>query len=396
MSESKKVTLKKGREKPIYRRHPWIFSGAIREVEGSPGPGEPVQVIDEKGNFIAWGAYSPHSQIRVRIWNWNQESEITPDLLTAKIQASIDHRQRIGFDYPMMRLVHAESDGLPGLIVDRYGNTVVYQLLSAGVEYWKDEIPDILADLTSADTIYERSDGDVRDLEGLPKRAGVIKGLEPDELIIIDDAGVKTLIDIRRGHKTGYYLDQRENRVKISNLCSEKKVLDCFCYTGGFSIPAAIKGAASITMIDESQNALELAERNAEINNVPGDLMTIQKGDVFKLLRKFRDKGEKFDLIILDPPKFAPTASFADKAARGYKDINLLAFKLLTQGGLLATFSCSGGISREFFLRVLSGAALDAEVNARIQINMGQSADHSVNLSFPEGTYLKGFGLRVE
>ena len=230
----------------------------------------------------------------------------------------------------------------------------------------------------------------------MPKRAGVVKGLEPDELITIEDAGIKTLIDIRNGHKTGYYLDQRENRVKISNLCSEKKVLDCFCYTGGFSIPAAIKGAASITMIDESQDALELAERNAEINNIPSHLITVQKGDVFELLRKLRDRGEKFDLIILDPPKFAPTASFADKAARGYKDINLLAFKLLTPGGLLATFSCSGGISREFFLRVLSGAALDAGVNARIQINMGQSADHSVNLSFPEGTYLKGFGLRVE
>ena len=396
MVQMNKIVIKKGREKPIYRRHPWLFSGAIKEVDGDPSLGETVELIDTEGNFLAWGAYSPQSQIRVRIWSWDQEAKITPDFLTDKIQSSIEHRQRIGFDYSMMRLVHAESDGLPGLIVDRYGNTVVYQLLSAGMEYWKNEIPEILADLTRADTIYERSDGDVRELEGLPRRAGVVKGTETEELISIEDTGVKTLIDIKNGHKTGYYLDQRENRIMVSSLCSDKKVLDCFCYTGGFSIPAALSGAASITMIDESQDALQLAERNAAMNDIPGGLITAQKGDVFDLLRKFRDKGEKFDLIILDPPKFAPTASFADKAARGYKDINLLAFKLLRPGGMAATFSCSGGISREFFLRVLSGAALDAEVNARIQLNMGQSADHSVNLSFPEGIYLKGFGIRVE
>ena len=396
MAQLKKLIIKKGREKPIYWLHPWVFSGAVQEIEGDPRLGEPVQVVDSGGNFLAWGAYSPHSQIRIRIWSWDQEQMITPDFLNSRIRASIDHRQRIGFDFPMMRLVHAESDGLPGLIVDRYGNIVVYQLLSAGVEYWKDEIPEILADITHAETVYERSDGDVRELEGLPRRAGVRYGLEVDGLVTVEDAGVKTLIDIKKGHKTGNYLDQRENRIKVSSLCSDKKVLDCFCYTGGFSIPAAMKGAASITMVDESQDALDLADRNAALNNIPGDLIKIQKGDVFEQLRKFRDQDEKFDLIILDPPKFAPTSSFADKAARGYKDINLLAFKLLTPGGLVATFSCSGGISREFFLRVLSGAALDAGVNARIQINMGQSVDHSVNLSFPEGIYLKGFGIRVE
>ena len=396
MSQVKKVIIKKGREKPIYRRHPWIFSGAIKGVDGEPSLGEPVQVLDSGGNFLAWGAFSPESQIMIRIWSWDQEQIISPDFFSSRIQASLDHRHRIGFDHPMMRLVHAESDGLPGLIVDRYGDVVVYQLLSAGVEYWKEEIPEILANLTGAETIYERSDGDVREKEGLPKRAGTVIGPDLEELITVEDAGIKTLIDIKKGHKTGYYLDQRENRGKVSAMCSGKKVLDCFCYTGGFSVPAAIKGAASITMIDESQDALHLAERNAAINNIRGDLIKVQKGDVFELLRKFRDQDEKFDLIILDPPKFAPTASFADKAARGYKDINLLAFKLLSQGGFLATFSCSGGINREFFLRVLSGAALDAGVNARIQISMEQSADHSINLSFPEGSYLKGFGIRVE
>jgi 23S rRNA (cytosine1962-C5)-methyltransferase len=396
VTQVNRIVIKKGREKPIQRRHPWIFSGAIKKIDGDPVPGEPVQVLDSEGNFLAWGAYSPKSQIMIRIWSWDQEQIINPDFLSSRIKASLDHRSRIGYDFPMMRLVHAESDGLPGLIVDRYGDTLVYQILSVGIEYWKEEILEILANLTHAGTIYERSDGDVREKEGLPRRTGIAMGPEPEELITIEDTGVKTLVDIKKGHKTGYYLDQRENRIKVSTFCSGMKVLDCFCYTGGFSIPAAINGAASITMIDESQDALDLAERNAAINNLRGGLIKVQRGDVFDLLRKFRDKDEKFDLIILDPPKFAPTASYADKAARGYKDINLLAFKLLTPGGLLATFSCSGGISRDFFLRVLSGAALDAGVNARIQINMGQSTDHSVNLSFPEGTYLKGFGIRVE
>jgi 23S rRNA (cytosine1962-C5)-methyltransferase len=391
----KKVVIKKGREKPLIRRHPWIFSGAIQQVEGDPNAGEPVPVEDSRGNFLAWGAYSPQSQIRIRIWSWDQKQDITPDFLRKRIQASLDYRKRIGIDYPMMRLVHAESDGLPGLIVDRYGDVLVYQLLTAGIEYWKDEIPEILGSLIPVKTIYERSDSNVRELEGLPRRTGVARGNEPGELITVSESGFKTIIDIKKGHKTGYYLDQRENRKIISSLCSDKKVLDCFCYTGGFSIPAALKGASSVTMIDESQDALDLAEKNAEINKVDRNLIRIYKGDVFEILRKFRDQDKKFDLIILDPPKFAPTASFVDKASRGYKDINLLAFKLLSPGGLLATFSCSGGMSRELFLRVLSGAALDAGVNARIQINMGQSPDHSINLSFPEGIYLKGFGIRV-
>lgn len=391
-----KIILKKGRERPVLKRHPWIFSGAVDRVEGNPVSGEPVKVLDTKGEFLAWGAFSPQSQIRARLWSWDPQQEISPEFLFNRIAESLAHRKTIGFDFPMMRLVHAESDGIPGLIVDKYEDILVVQFLSAGVEIWKDEITKSLAEITEAKTIFERSDGQVRELEGLPKYVGVLHGLEPKDLITIEEDEVKTLIDIRKGHKTGYYIDQRENRKKIATFCQDKTVLDCFCYSGGFSVRSLKEGAKSVTLVDESKDALELAVKNAELNNLDQGKITTQQGDVFQVLRKYRDQGAKFDVIILDPPKFAPTASFADKAARGYKDINLLAFKLLNPGGLLATFSCSGGISRDLFLRILSGAALDARVNARIQVNMGQSADHSINLSFPEGIYLKGFGIRVD
>ena len=396
MEYHNKIILKKGREKPVLKNHPWIFSGAIDQVEGNPDSGEPIKVLDTKGSFLAWAAYSPQSQIRARIWSWDPQQVISADFLYNQIAESLSHRKAIGFDFPMMRLVHAESDGIPGLIVDKYEEILVVQYLSAGVEYWKDEITKSLVEISGAKTIFERSDGHVRSLEGLPKCIGVLHGPEPGDLVTIDELGVKTVIDIKNGHKTGYYLDQKENRKEIATLCLDKTVLDCFCYSGGFSVRALMEGAKSVTLVDESQDALDLALKNAGANNLDNGKITIQRGDVFQVLRKFRDKGTKFDVIVLDPPKFAPTASFADKAARGYKDINLLAFKLLSPGGLLATFSCSGGITRELYLRILSGAALDAGVNARIQINMGQSADHSINLSFPEGIYLKGFGIRVD
>jgi len=396
LANQNKLILKKGREKPVLKRHPWIFSGAVDRIEGDPVSGEPIEVHDSRGEFLAWGAFSPQSQIRVRIWNWDPQLEISPDFLYKRISDSLAHRRKIGFDFPMLRLVHAESDGIPGLIVDKYEEILVVQFLSAGVEYWKNEITKSLVEQTGAKTIFERSDGQVRSLEGLPKSTGVLHGTEPKDPIIIEEDGVKTFIDIRKGHKTGYYLDQRENRKKIAALCRDKTVLDCFCYSGGFSIRSLMEGAKSVTLVDESKNALELAIKNAALNNLNEEKITTQQGDVFQVLRKYRDQAAKFDVIILDPPKFAPTASFADKAARGYKDINLLAFKLLNPGGLLATFSCSGGITRELFLRILSGAALDAGVNARIQESMGQSADHSINLSFPEGIYLKGFGIRVD
>lgn len=390
------MVLKKGREKPIKHKHPWVFSGAVDRLEGDPASGETIEIRSFGGEFLALGAYSPESQIRARVWSWRQNQAISADFFRSKIRQAIQYREKIKYTSPMRRLIHAESDGLPGLVVDQYGDTLVLQLLSAGAELWREDLIQILSEETGAKTIYERSDVEVRKLEGLDLRTGLLAGVEPEELIAVEQGGLQHLIDIRNGHKTGYYLDQQANRKIVGGLCTGLSVLDCFCFSGGFSMEALNNGAESVTLVDESEKALELAEKHMVINDLPRERMKRHKGDVFEVLRKFRDQAKSFDVIILDPPKFAPTASFASRAARGYKDINLLAFKLLKPGGLLATFSCSGGISREFFLRILSGAALDGEVNARIQLHMGQSADHSINLSFPEGTYLKGYGIRVD
>ncbi len=390
------MILKKGREKPLKHKHPWVFSGAVERLEGDPDPGETVEIRSFGGEFLALGAFSPESQIQARVWSWRQDYVISTDHFRSKIKQAIQYREHIKYDYPMKRLIHAESDGVPGLVVDQYGDILVLQLLSTGPELWRNDLVQILVDETGAKSIYERSDAQVRKLEGLEPRTGLLYGEEPEELVHIEQGGLEYWIDIRKGHKTGYYLDQRSNREIVGRLCSGLDVLDCFCYSGGFSMQALKNGAESVTLVDESEEALKLAEKHVYSNRLPGERMTTQKGDVFDVLRKFRDQAKSFDVIILDPPKFAPTASHSARAARGYKDINLLAFKLLKPGGLLATFSCSGGISREFFLRILSGAAIDAEVNARIQLHMGQSADHLINLSFPEGTYLKGYGIRVD
>ena len=396
MNTSARLVLKEGRERPILRRHPWIFSGAILKEEGNPASGESVEISDKQGEFLAWGAYSPTSQIRARIWSWDREQKIDKAFLASRLKSSIAYRDLIGFDYPLRRLVHAESDGIPGLIVDQYGDYLIIQLLSAGAEYWKEDIIEQLAALVNPAGIYERSDVEVRSLEGLEKRTGEVYGSFPAEFLEVKDEGLKYWIDFQEGHKTGFYLDQRFNRNLIGSQCRDLNVLDCFCYSGGFSLQALRAGAASVTLVENSDRALDLAKRHIESNDLDQGRVDYQQGDVFNLLREFRDRSLRFDVIILDPPKFAPTASLAKRAARGYKDINLLAMKLLNPGGLLATFSCSGGVSREFFLRILSGAALDAKVNARIQTHMGQSSDHSVNLSFPEGTYLKGFAIRVD
>ena len=391
-----RLIIKEGREKPILNRHPWVFSGAIHELEGDPDPGATLQIVNKKGEFLAWGAISPASQIRSRIWSWESDQKIDSSFIRRRLKGSIIYRDRIGCNHPTRRLVHAESDGIPGLVVDQYGDYLVIQLLSAGAEYWKEEIVSQLASLLNPLGIYERSDVEVRVLEGLEKRTGTLFGSMPEDMLEIQEEGLMQWIDFREGHKTGAYLDQRLNRKIVGSLCGGMSVLDCFCYTGGFSIQALQHGAASITLVDNSAQALTLAKKHIESNDLDHERVEYQQGDVFNVLREFRDRGLKYDVVILDPPKFAPTASHANRAARGYKDINLLAMKLLNPGGLLATFSCSGGISRDFFLRILSGAALDAEVNARIQAHMGQSMDHSVNLSFPEGTYLKGFGIRVD
>ncbi|MEQ1556631.1 MAG: class I SAM-dependent rRNA methyltransferase, partial [Gallionella sp.] len=318
------------------------------------------------------------------------------DFFARKIAYALAARNtlRLADDSSGMRLIHAESDGLPGLIVDQYGSVLVMQIGSAGAEFWRDTIADVLQKLCNPVCIYERSDSDSRGLEGLPEHNGVLRGALPEQVEVVEH-GLRFNVDVADGQKTGFYLDQRDNRALTETIARDKTVLNCFCYTGGFSLYALRGGAKSVLSIDASQDALRIAEGNLIANGLDANAAEWQCDDVFLALRKLRDQGRKFDLIILDPPKFAPTAAFAEKAARGYKDINLLGFKLLNPGGLLATYSCSGGISEDLFQKIIAGAALDAGVDAQIVRHLHASADHPVLLSFPEGAYLKGLLLRV-
>ena len=386
------ITLKPQREKSLLRRHPWIFSGAVAQVDGNPGSGETIDIFDSKGNFLAKAAYSPQSNIRARTWTWLDEP-VDADLLRRRLDTAI-HRRSTFVNTDAYRLVHAESDGLPGLIVDRYGEVLVIQILTAGAEYWKETLADLLVELTGIKDIYERSDADVRALEGLEPHSGLLRGTPPEKLVI-QEYGLKFNVDIAHGHKTGFYLDQSESRHLIGQLAKERDVLNCFCYTGGFSIHAVAGSAKSVTSIDSSGNALMLGAENAQLNNQPAQIHEWIEGDVFKELRTFRDSRRDFDMIILDPPKFAPTKFQVEKAARGYKDINLLAFKLLRPGGILVTFSCSGGVDAYLFQKIVASAALDAGVDAQIVKELRQGADHPIALNFPEGAYLKGMICRI-
>ena len=390
------IILKPGREKSLLRRHPWIFSGAIERVDGAPASGATLPIRDATGSFLAWAAYNPASQITARVWSWHQAEIIDAEFFRKKISGAIKARSDPGLlhDSSGMRLIHAESDGLPGLVLDQYGDVLVIQIGSAGAECWRDTITNILQDLCKPVCIYERSDSDVRGLEGLESRNGVLCGTLPDAVEVVEN-GLRFKVDVVAGQKTGFYLDQRDNRALTETLAAGREVLNCFCYTGGFSLYALRGGAKSVLSIDASGEALRLAAENLSSNELDAACAEWQEADVFQGLRTLRDQGRKFDLIILDPPKFAPTAAFAEKAARGYKDINLLAFKLLRPGGLLCTYSCSGGISEDLFQKIIAGAALDAGVDAQIVHHLHASADHPVLLSFPEGAYLKGLVLRV-
>jgi 23S rRNA (cytosine1962-C5)-methyltransferase len=390
------IVLKAGREKSLQRRHPWVFSGAIERVDGAPRSGDTLPVVDSSGNFLAWAAYNPNSHISARVWSWHTTENIDAGFFRGRISNALAMRRELKLAERSngMRLIHAESDGLPGLIVDQYGDVLVMQIGSAGPERWRDTIADILQDLCKPTSIYERSDSDSRGLEGLEERNGVLRGTLPDNVEVIEN-GLHFRVDVAAGQKTGFYLDQRDNRALTETLAQDKDVLNCFCYTGGFSLYALRGGAKSVLSIDASGDALRIAEQNLSGNGLDTARAEWQEGDVFQALRKLRDQGRSFDFIILDPPKFAPTAAFAEKAARGYKDINLLGFKLLRPGGLLATYSCSGGISEDLFQKIIAGAALDAGVDAQIVHHLHASADHPVLLSFPEGTYLKGLLLRI-
>lgn len=392
----KQLILKAGREKSLARRHPWVFSGAVARVLGEPESGDSVAVRACGGEFLAWAAYSAASQIRARVWSWHEAEPFSDELLRARLDLALAARERLldAADSDAMRLVHGESDGLPGVIADRYGDVVVLQLLTAGAERWRAQSAEALRELSGCACVYERSDADVRGLEGLAARSGVLHGALPAAGVQLREHGLTYAVDVAAGHKTGFYLDQRDNRKRVGALSRGCAVLNCFCYTGGFTLNALANGAASVLSVDSSAEALAQARDNVARNALDAARAEWQNADVFKFLRVLRDQGRSFDLIVLDPPKFAPTAAFAEKAARGYKDINLLALKLLRRGGLLASFSCSGGVSAELFQKILAGAALDAGADASIVGYFSASADHPVLLSFPEGDYLKGLLLR--
>ncbi len=394
------VKLKPGREKSLLRRHPWIFSGAIDPcssgLENLQG-GDTVDVFDSKGNFLARGAYSPQSQIRIRIWTWGFEEQIDEAYFRQRLGCAITSRRafndRRGSN--AYRLFYGESDGLPGLIIDVYGEYLVIQLTASGVERWRETLADLLIELTGIENIYERSDVEVRKLEGLALRTGVMRGSQPPDIINITEYGLEFLVDIQRGQKTGFYLDQKANRKRVRELTQGCEVLDCFSYTGGFALSGLIGGAVRVTAIESSPEALNLARRNLKLNNLSENNVEWIEGDVFQQLRRFRDQGKVFDLIVLDPPKFAATSSQISNAARGYKDINLLAFKLLRKDGILTTFSCSGSVDEDLFQKIVAGAALDAGIEAQILERLHQGPDHPVALNFPEGAYLKGLVIRL-
>jgi 23S rRNA (cytosine1962-C5)-methyltransferase len=393
----KRLILKKDREKALLRRHPWVYSGAVHAVEGSPAYGETVAIQDAHGQFLAWGAYSPDSQIRARVWSWEQNEVIDTHFFRRRIQTALNLR-KAWIDTAQnsaYRLVHAESDGLPGLVVDRYNDSLVLQILSAGAETWREALVEVLAELVNPDAIYERSDVAVRELEGLPPRTGLVYGDLPPHPLAIDENGLRFKVDLVSGQKTGFYLDQRDNRRICRDLAHGRSVLNGFAFTGGFSAFVLDGGAESVLSIDSSEEALQLARENIELNGLPAERCEWIAGDMFAELRALRDRGRQFDLVILDPPKFAPTAAQAMQAARGYKDINLFGFKLLKPGGLLMTFSCSGGVDMAFFQKIVADAALDAGVSAQLLYRLGQAPDHPTHLAFPEGTYLKGLVVQV-
>jgi len=388
------LRLKAGRERSLKRRHPWVFSGAVEETVGNPRSGDTVRVCGADGILLAWAAYSPASQIRARVWSFDEADVPGPKLFEGRVDAALARRraQVSGEATNAMRLVHGESDGLPGLIADRYGDALVVQFLSAGCEKWRDALIEILRERTGCARICERSDTDARELEGQPARSGWILGSAAAPLRMVEH-GIEYEVDPAGGQKTGFFLDQRDNRLRVKQLAAGREVLDCFCYTGGFTLSALSGGARSVLAIDSSAQALAGAGRNLALNGFAPGRVEWLDADVFQALRGLHRDGRRFDSIVLDPPKFAATAKDAARAARGYKDINLNALKLLRAGGLLATFSCSGGVSLELFQKIVAGAAADAGAPLLLRERLRAAADHPVRIEFPEGEYLKGLLL---
>ncbi len=387
------VRLKSGRDRSVRRHHPWVFSGAVAHVDGEPAAGATVVVQAHDGAVLGRAAWSPTSQIRARLWTFDADTPIDDALVHARLDAAVALRQRfvLGPHTNSARLVFAEADGLPGLVVDQYGDTVVVQCHSAGAEHFQDVVVAHLQHRTGAARMVLRSDAEVRKLEGLEKKSGVIAG-PPIEggVVRATENGLSFLVDVERGHKTGFYLDQRDSRARVRAL-AKGRVLNCFSYTGGFAVAALAGGAEHAISVDTSQAALELAERNVAENGVDPARHDGLRGDCFDVLRGLYDDGERFDVVVLDPPKFAPAARHVEKASRGYKDLALRALKLLNPGGLLFSFSCSGAINRELFRQIAASASLEAGRPIALLGDLGHPPDHPVPASFPEGEYLKGY-----
>ncbi|WP_368906542.1 23S rRNA (cytosine(1962)-C(5))-methyltransferase RlmI [Serratia marcescens] len=392
-----RLFLAKGREKSLLRRHPWVFSGAVQRVEGKALSGETIDILDSQGKWLARGAYSPESQIRARVWTFQQDEEINIDFFIRRLQHAQSWRdwvaQRDGLDG--YRLIAGESDGLPGITIDRFQNFLVLQLLSAGAEYQRPALLSALQHCYPECSIYDRSDVAVRKKEGLPLAQGPVLGDLPPELLPITEHGMKLLVDIQQGHKTGFYLDQRDSRLAARNYSAGRRVLNCFSYTGAFAVSALMGGCAQVISVDTSQAALDIAKQNVELNKLDLNKAEFVRDDVFQLLRNYRAQGEKFDLIIMDPPKFVENKNQLASACRGYKDINMLALQLLNPGGILLSFSCSGLMPTDLFQKILADAAVDAGRDVQFIEQFRQAADHPVIATYPEGLYLKGFACRV-
>ena len=386
----KMIRLRAGKERSLQRRHPWIFESAI--AKGAADAGETVRVESNEGQFLGWASFSPASKIRARVWSFEESQRIDAAFFIARVQTAVSARARFDINSDSQRLVHGESDGLPGLIVDRYGDTLVAQFLSSGAERWKDVLADALLAATGLSKLYERSDASGRALEGLPELSGWLRGTGAVDLVLREHDW-RLGVNIATGHKTGFYLDQRDSRQKMAAYTRRlqfQRVLNCYCYTGGFTVAALTGGAAHVTSIDSSGPALAQAAANVALNGFEASRTTFMDADVNASLRQFGANGQTFDAIVLDPPKFAPTVAHAERAARAYKDINRLAFKLLAPGGVLFTYSCSGGISADLFHKIVASAGIDAQVDGFITERLGGAPDHPMTINFPEGEYLKG------
>jgi 23S rRNA (cytosine1962-C5)-methyltransferase len=391
------VILKKGKEKAALQRHPWIFSGALEKVKGSPENGDVVKVLAANADFLAYGYYNENSRVAVRLLEWDENQTIDKGWYQQRIRTAIAARRHVlkKGDTNTCRLIFSEADFLPGLIVDQYANFLALQILSAGIEQVKSDIIDILRDELQPAGIFDKSDANARTHENLEVAQGLLWGENPPEFLEVKENGILYNINIAGGQKSGFYCDQRDNRLLLADYTEGKRVLDCFSYSGGFSLNSLKAGASHVTSVDSSALALETLQQNMALNGFEASSNTIFQSDVNKQLRQFKEEGKTFDVLILDPPKFAPSRSALDRAARAYKDLNRLGMGLLESGGLLATFSCSGAVDIDTFKQIIAWAALDAGKEVQILKQFNQPEDHPVRISFPEGEYLKGLLLRV-